>query len=61
PLREHVVVAEEAEEIASVAVSGSRDSERARKLGAGARAAVEQNFSRAEMKKRLAATVMERR
>jgi len=59
-LREHVIVAGDPATFAASSVELSRDSARARALGAGARAAVEREFSHEEMKKRLASTIMGR-
>jgi glycosyltransferase involved in cell wall biosynthesis len=58
PLRRHAVIADETAGIAAAATALGRDSSRARSLGAAAREEVERHFSRAEMTKRLAATVI---
>jgi len=53
PLRKHVIVADEVPELAAAAIDLWRDSARARALGSAVRDAVERNFAREDMKRRL--------
>jgi glycosyltransferase involved in cell wall biosynthesis len=59
PLEPHAIVCDDAAGFASAALDLHGDGPRARELGRGVRAAVESNFSRTEMKKKLIAIVRE--